>query len=56
MSLPGRLLTYPPSNSRWPSTGSHKGGKYPEMDILARTYRHKEPKMKWKNTDKENIE
>lgn len=26
LKLPGRLLTYPPSSRRWPSTGSHMGG------------------------------
>lgn len=26
IGLPGRLLTYPPSNKRCPSVGSHNGG------------------------------
>ena len=26
----GKLLVYPPSNKRWPSRGSHNGGKYPK--------------------------
>ena len=42
-ALPGRLLTYPPSSSRCPSRGSHRGGMNPESDMEPRTYRHREP-------------
>lgn len=35
--LPGKLFTYAPSTSRWPSMGSHMGGSTPEMDMLALT-------------------
>ncbi len=40
---PGRLLTYPPSSRRCPSTGSQRGGRYPERDILDLTYLHRHP-------------
>ena len=43
VSLPGRLLMYPPSSNKCPLSGSQSGGRYPDKDILARTYRHRLP-------------
>ena len=43
---PGKTLTYPPSSNKCPSTGSQSGGRYPDNDILALTYRHRVPMTK----------